>query len=508
MQKATGSFWFVFFAINLCLGFTFGTVRAFAQTGNEEPICRDDPNVFFCDNFEDRNVGGADYGRRYKNNGYAMSTFPSNNLVQTAEHVDGIKAVAMLTPANRVSGGVLDTAFPGQRTVYWRWYVKYSTNYFWSNAVKHNELLVSQKTLSGIFNFVSNQGKTVPIFTWLGNSSQVWYPPNRNGGFSGFTPGRWYCVESRTTMNTLMNSADGYIQGWIDGVQYYEYPNVVVTRGAGDNPKADGFFLASYWNCDGQENCNYPSLLHPDMYRYMDNMIGSKQRVGCLNSPVPAPSPTPAPAPEPAPAPVASSISVASISLINADLDQPVPGYNPITNGMNLNLANLPVRLNIRANTSPAIVGSVRFSLDGGTVTENSSPYALFGDASGDFNSGSLNLGSHTLTVTPYTGSGLSGSAGMALTIQFSVSNQAPAPSPTPTGDLTPPTVTITSPVAGAVIKVNSVVALKSEATDTSGVARVEFYVSGTKICTELLAPYECNYTVPAAAGRAMVSVP
>ena len=27
---------------------------AAAQTGNEEAICRNDPNVFFCENFEDR----------------------------------------------------------------------------------------------------------------------------------------------------------------------------------------------------------------------------------------------------------------------------------------------------------------------------------------------------------------------------------------------------------------------------------------------------------------------
>ena len=61
----------------------------------------------------------------------------------------------------------------------------------------------------------------------------------------------------------------------------------------------------------------------------------------------------------------AETQSVVSFTLINADTDSPIPGYDPLPNGATLNLATLPTRrLNIRANTSPSTIGSVRFGYD------------------------------------------------------------------------------------------------------------------------------------------------
>ena len=78
--------------------------------------------------------------------------------------------------------------------------------------------------------------------------------------------------------------------------------------------------------------------------------------------------------------------SVVSFSLINADTDQPISGFDPLTPGATLNFATLPTsNLNIRANTSPSTVGSVRFGLDGNANyrTETAAPYSLGGDVSG-----------------------------------------------------------------------------------------------------------------------------
>ncbi|MHC4506142.1 MAG: InlB B-repeat-containing protein, partial [Planctomycetota bacterium] len=116
--------------------------------------------------------------------------------------------------------------------------------------------------------------------------------------------------------------------------------------------------------------------------------------------------------------------AVLSFTLIDADADRPVPGYDPVRAGATLNLAKLPTRrLNIRANTSPREVGSVRFDLDGkaGFHTESSTPYALAGDAAGDYNAWTPEVGSHTLTATPYAESGARGKAGTKLTITFEV---------------------------------------------------------------------------------------
>ena len=83
-----------------------------------------------------------------------------------------------------------------------------------------------------------------------------------------------------------------------------------------------------------------------------------------------------------------SGPAVTSLSLINADTNQPIAGYDPLPNGATLDLATLPTsHLNIRANTSPATVGSVRFALDGNSnyATETCRPMRSPGDSSGNY---------------------------------------------------------------------------------------------------------------------------
>ncbi|QMU30470.1 Ig-like domain-containing protein [Adhaeribacter radiodurans] len=113
---------------------------------------------------------------------------------------------------------------------------------------------------------------------------------------------------------------------------------------------------------------------------------------------------------------------VVSFTLINADNEQPI---QTIANGAVLKLSSLPTRnLNIRANTDPATVGSVRFVLSGSqslTQMQTEKPYALFGDSGGDYYPWVPTNGSYKLVCTPYTGGAGSGTAGTALTISFTV---------------------------------------------------------------------------------------
>jgi hypothetical protein len=117
--------------------------------------------------------------------------------------------------------------------------------------------------------------------------------------------------------------------------------------------------------------------------------------------------------------------AVASFTLINAETDQPVPGFDPIENGAVLNLATLPTRkLNIRANMQPERVGSVLFVLDGRPRdrAEWRAPYALFGDATkGDYEAWTPAAGEHTLSAVPYEHADARGQAGRALTLVFYV---------------------------------------------------------------------------------------
>ncbi|TGE25106.1 T9SS type A sorting domain-containing protein [Hymenobacter aquaticus] len=117
--------------------------------------------------------------------------------------------------------------------------------------------------------------------------------------------------------------------------------------------------------------------------------------------------------------------SVASFTLVNADTDQDI---QPLTAGAVLNLATLPTRnLNIRANTSPATVGSVAFVLSGqqsSSITESVVPYAMFGDFQGDYNAWTPTVGTYSITATPFPAANGVGAAGTALTISFTVFDQ------------------------------------------------------------------------------------
>lgn len=115
---------------------------------------------------------------------------------------------------------------------------------------------------------------------------------------------------------------------------------------------------------------------------------------------------------------------VVSFTLINADTDRDI---STLTNGATLNLATLPTdNLNIRANTSPATVGSVAFTLSGTqshTRTESGAPYALFSGSGSNYYAWTPANGSYSLRAVPYTASGSSGTAGTALSLSFQVIN-------------------------------------------------------------------------------------
>ena len=141
--------------------------------------------------------------------------------------------------------------------------------------------------------------------------------------------------------------------------------------------------------------------------------------------------------------------SVTSFTLVNADSDLDL---GPLNDGATINLATLPTRnLNVRSNTNPALVGSVRFGYDGNAShsTENSAPYALAGDSGGNYNAWTPTLGSHSLTATPYTESGATGTAGTPKTVGFTVVDNADAANQAPVANAGPDrSVTLPNPAS------------------------------------------------------------
>ena len=94
----------------------------------------------------------------------------------------------------------------------------------------------------------------------------------------------------------------------------------------------------------------------------------------------------------------------------------------PLTDGATVNQATTGTQLSVRADTSPATVGSVLFTLDGVLVrTENSPAYAIAGDdGAGDFNplTPALSNGAHTLIVTPFSGANGTGKLGISKDVE------------------------------------------------------------------------------------------
>jgi hypothetical protein len=122
------------------------------------------------------------------------------------------------------------------------------------------------------------------------------------------------------------------------------------------------------------------------------------------------------------PTPTTAGLSVSQLVLVNSDTNQDIL---VLTDGVNLNLSTLPTRnLNIRAYVS-GVVESVLFKLDSNNNfrMENTPPYVLTGDNSGDYNDWTPQVGQHSVGATPYSGNDGTGIVGAQHLVGFTVSD-------------------------------------------------------------------------------------
>lgn len=125
---------------------------------------------------------------------------------------------------------------------------------------------------------------------------------------------------------------------------------------------------------------------------------------------------------------------VSGLTLVNGYTGQPISGYDPIPNNAQINLSQLPGKVNIRANITSG-TQSVRFNLSGEqshNQMENMSPYELFGD-----DGGQLRAGNYAMSVSAYSGSSGGGSSGGTYTLNFSIGSQSTGGSNIYVGEVT-----------------------------------------------------------------------
>ena len=190
--------------------------------------------------------------------------------------------------------------------------------------------------------------------------------------------------------------------------------------------------------------------------------------------------------------PAGFSTAVDSFTLIDSDTDQPVPGYDPIPDGAEINTVTLGLsNINIRANAVPVSgdFGSVNFSLSGPeteNVTDNEPVWSLFGDSNGDFQGQSLPDGAYTLTGTPYDADNAGGVVGSPAQIQFTIENNI-----APVVAFTEPVAPFTSFIQGYSGGIR-VLAAASDANDP--IDNVSLYIGGVLVREDTEAPYEWGF--------------
>ncbi len=143
--------------------------------------------------------------------------------------------------------------------------------------------------------------------------------------------------------------------------------------------------------------------------------------------------------------------TVVSFTLINADTNQPVPGFNPIANNATINPAALGIpRINIRANVGGP-VQSVRFGLNTNSnfLVENIEPYALFSnDSFGNYLPWSPAAGVYDVSATPYPLDSALGTPSATVGVRFTISLATATATPTPTSTLTATATSTSTPTA------------------------------------------------------------
>lgn len=118
--------------------------------------------------------------------------------------------------------------------------------------------------------------------------------------------------------------------------------------------------------------------------------------------------------------PVMRSHSISGFTLINADNDYPIPGFDPIPEGAVINYQTLPTKnINLRIDPSPYMVDSLEVDFNGDVhfKTDDTYPFSLWGESNGDYKAITPDLGEHTLKVTPY----INGKRGIPLTVKFTL---------------------------------------------------------------------------------------
>lgn len=241
----------------------------FFTTDSQEQVC-DQPGVLACENLEAKPVttSPGTFPPNYKSNYLAFSQ-PNNAIVGSGNNLDGQKSLEWRFGPNMVGAGGGDFDFAFTSEAYVRFYMKFSSNFVFSN-LETKLLAVSGSSWS--VGFVLDPQKRP--FLRIGTSTQTL--PLLNSSFPLAVPDQWMCVE--------MRASAGLAELWVDGNKVISQSNLAFS---------DQFNRLNQWlrwecssgNQDPStghcQNTSDPLNTHPQQSIYFDNFVVGRQRIGC-----------------------------------------------------------------------------------------------------------------------------------------------------------------------------------------------------------------------------------
>ncbi len=282
-------------ALALVLAFPPFSAR---RTWAVEPFCpggsMPDPQVIWCDDFED----SAPLGQKY----FDYDSNGGKFVPLAGQGVGGSTAVKVNWGTGQVDAGHFVRTFGRSpvnslshstqdfREVYWRLYLRMQDGWTgnpykltratifatsnWAQAMVAHLWegpgdVLALDPVTGIDSsgrLATTQYNDFVHFTWLGLG------PGMSPIFSAAASGQWRCVEAHVKLNTP-GASDGVFEFWIDAnleARRVDLNWVGTWQGYGIN----AIFFENYWNggAPGQR------------IRYFDNIVISTQRIGCLTA--------------------------------------------------------------------------------------------------------------------------------------------------------------------------------------------------------------------------------
>ena len=260
-----------------------------------------DPDVLFCDSFE---VQG-DSPTSINSQAYFDFNDDGGDLQRTdLEAIDGGHSMRVLwQPEEKEAGAFFinfgrsplpsnihnDTDFS---EIYWRWYIKYPAgfqgypdkmtrlmvfaNSNWAQAMvahvwayESGSEFLALDPVSGIRNneLATTTWNDLANFNWLGiKKTNLNFPKNQ-----------WVCVEARVKLNTP-NQNDGIFQLYIDDNLEASTTNINWLQNWSEYG-INSIHFSNYWNAGSPV----------EQSRYLDAIVVSKARIGCINTIKPNP---------------------------------------------------------------------------------------------------------------------------------------------------------------------------------------------------------------------------